>query len=569
MVYLRPSRVLLLGLSLSTSCVVGGSIQKNDLSLPADAQTNRDRVKDIFTTSYDAYKKYAFGHDDLKPLSKSFTDSRNGWGASIVDAMSTMWVMGLTDDLNEAIEFASKIDFSKSNTQDNVSVFESTIRYIGGLLSTYELTGNQNQALVDKAKQLADKLSQAWVGGSDIPYGHIDFASNTPAKANSNIAEAGTLTMEWWALSKYTGDPKYVQLAEKSAKRVANNNAPLPGLPGQVIDPSTGNPVGGYVTWGGGSDSYFEYLIKYPRLTNTDDDFWSNTWRTAVDSSINNLLSVSDVGNHVYLADYDSNGRLHHVGSHLACFHGGNWIMGGKLTNNDTIFNHGLDLVEACWNTYSSTATGIGPEAFAWKSSGDNGDFTGSNNPTALQEAFYVQHGFYPTSSYYILRPEVLESNFYAWRATGDSKYLDRAAQAISSFEKYLKVDEGFAGLTNVNDNSGNGTKVDDMESFWFAEVLKYLYLTFDDPKHVSLDEYVFNTEAHPFKAPSVKHNYGTGIDQNTPTPQPTETTPTTSTEDSEATAPTASQSVPSLTDSLGDGLGLGRNMAKLFRKDM
>ncbi|THV01974.1 seven-hairpin glycosidase [Dendrothele bispora CBS 962.96] len=564
MVYLRPSRVVLLGLSLSASSVLGGSIQKNDLSLPADAQTNRDRVKNIFTTSYNAYKDHAFGHDDYTPISKSFTDSRNGWGASIIDAMSTMWVMDLTDDLNEAIDFASKIDFSKSNTQDNVSVFESTIRYIGGLLSTYELTGKKNQALVDKAKQLADKLSQAWVGNSDIPYGHIDFTTNSPARDSSNIAEAGTLTMEWWALSKYTNDQKYTQLAEKSARQpVIDISCMLTGLPGQGIDPSTGNPVGGYVTWGGGSDSYFEYLIKYPRLTNTDDDFWTDMWSTAVDSSIKTLLSVSDVGNHLYLADYDSSRRIRHVGSHLACFYGGNWIMGGKLTNNETIVNYGLELVEGCWNTYSSTATGIGPESFAWKSSGPDGDYTGGSTPSAAQEAFYAQHGFYPTSSFYILRPEVLESNFYAWRATGDTKYLDRAAQAISSFEKYLKVDEGFAGLTNVDDNSANATKVDDMESFWFAEVLKYLYLTFDDPSHVSLDEYVFNTEAHPFQAPSAKEKYGTGVTPSSAPQQP-----------EQSSTPTVSDVGPAATTSpMPSSLGLGglgiRDAVKLFRKDL
>jgi len=48
-------------------------------------------------------------------------------------------------------------------------------------------------------------------------------------------------------LSKYTGNDTYRQLAEKSARRVATNPAPLPGLPAQGINPATGLPVGGYV----------------------------------------------------------------------------------------------------------------------------------------------------------------------------------------------------------------------------------------------------------------------------------------------------------------------------------
>jgi len=292
-----------------------------------------------------------------------------------------------------------------------------------------------------------------------------------------------------------------------SLRHIANLPAPLPGLAAQGINPATGAFVGGYVTWGGGSDSYFEYLIKYARLSNTSDALFTNTWLTAVDSSITTLLRTSTVGNHVYLADFDSSRTIRHVSSHLACFHGGNWIYGGKLLNNATIVNIGLQLVDACWNTYASTATGIGPEAFAFISA--DGNFTGGGTLSASQIDFNAKNGFYITSSPYILRPEVLESNFYAYRATGDNKYLARAASAVDSFNTFLKTSTGFAGLNDVNNR--RTSKIDDTESFWFAEVLKYLYLTFDDPEHISLDEYVFNTEAHPFMAPSAKSSYGTG----------------------------------------------------------
>ncbi|KAF9049291.1 seven-hairpin glycosidase [Hymenopellis radicata] len=88
-------------------------------------------------------------------------------------------------------------------------------------------------------------------------------------------------------------------------------------------------------------------------------------------------------------------------------------------------------------------------------------------------------------------------------------KYLDRAASAIDSFNKFLPATVAFAPINDVNDE--DSTKIDDMESFWFAEVLKYLYLTFDDPLHISLDNFVFNTEAHPFEAPPAKESYGSG----------------------------------------------------------
>jgi len=118
-------------------------------------------------------------------------------------------------------------------------------------------------------------------------------------------------------------------------------------------------------------------------------------------------------------------------------------------------------------------STGIGPEQFAFIST--DGGFTGGANPSTSQLNFNSQHGFYITAPDYVLRPEVLESNFYAWRVTGDTKYLDRAALAITKFEQHLKVQEtgGYAGLYDVDDT--NSQRVDDTESFWYAEVLKYL----------------------------------------------------------------------------------------------
>ncbi|KAF5311116.1 hypothetical protein D9619_007982 [Psilocybe cf. subviscida] len=496
---------------LSLSLCQSGSaylVQKPGLTVPSSDAQYKEQVKTMFRDSYAVYQKYAFGHDEVAPISGGFYDPRNGWGATIVDALSTMKVMGLDDLFTEGVKFASKIDFSKSPTSNNVSVFESSIRYIGGLLSAYELSGFAYPVLVEKSKQLADKLVYAWVGNNDVPYGFVDFSTNSPQQQVTNVAEAGSLTLEWATLSKYTKDDKYRKLAEKSALRIARNSLPLPGLPAQGLDPATGNPLGAYVTWGGGTDSYLEYLIKYPRLNSSVDATFVDSWRTAVTSSINTLMKKSIPGNHAYLADFDDYRNIKHIGSHLACFHGGNWLLGGKLLNNQTIVNAALDLVDACWNTYSSTATGIGPEQFAFVSS--DGSYTGGPSPSAADTAFNKAKGFYITASDYYLRPEVLESNFYAWRVTGDTKYLSRAADATKSFQMYLRDPSGgYGGFIDVNNQKA--ARIDDTTSFWFAEVLKYLYLTFDDPSRFSLDNYVFNTEAHPLMVSAAPNTFGTG----------------------------------------------------------
>ncbi|KAG2006822.1 mannosyl-oligosaccharide 1,2-alpha-mannosidase [Coprinopsis cinerea AmutBmut pab1-1] len=351
-------------------------------------------------------------------------------------------------------------------------------------------------------------MAYAWVGNNNIPHGFLNFTTNEPFIDRTNIAEAGTLLLEWSTLSKYTGNSTYEELTLRAQRHMASLPSPLPGLAPIWIDPDRGEWIGGYITWGGAGDSFYEYLIKYPRLSNTNDLLFADVWATAVDSSIKYLMKRSTVGNFTYLADYDSNRQVRNIGSHLACFHGGNWIYGGRLINNETIVNYGLDLVEGCWNTYNGTQTGIGPESFGYIS--DEGDYNGDGPITESQLSLYNRTGFYPRTAGYILRPEVLESNFYAWRATGDTKYLDRAVHAVEAFNKYLRVESGgYTGITDVNQLFG--PRYDYTESFWYAETLKYLYLTFDDPTHISVDEWVFNTEAHPFKAPPPKTTYSSG----------------------------------------------------------
>jgi mannosyl-oligosaccharide alpha-1,2-mannosidase len=483
-----------------------GPVQVPNLQLPASAAANQAAVKDIFLQSYDAYSKFAFGHDSLAPVSKGVIDDRNGWGATIADALGTMLLMGFDDLFDQALDFISKVNFNESNTPDPVDLFETTIRYVGGMISAYELSGKQHEILIQQAQQLADKMKSAWVKPNQtIPFGMVFFNNNSAINAVNNVAEAGTLDVEWSRLTLYTGDQLYTTLTEGSVRTIANQPTPFPGFPPQLINPVNNMFVDAFLTWGGGTDSYLEYLIKYARITNTDDNLFADTWHAAVDSSIKELLRTSTVGDHVYLADWNA-GEVLLEGSHLACFEGGNWILGGKLLNNETIVNIGLALADACWNTYASTTTGIGPETFAFIA--PNGNFT---QPDPQQLAFYQEHGFWVTTADYIQRPEVLETNFYAWRATGDTKYLDNAASAIQSFQKFLVAKEtnGYAGLNDVT-NPAAGLE-DDTESFWFAEVLKYLYLTFDDPQNISLDTHVFNTEGQVFEAPPAKAVYGSG----------------------------------------------------------
>lgn len=186
----------------------------------------------------------------------------------------------------------------------------------------------------------------------------------------------------------------------------------------------------------------------------------------------------------------------------MACFNGGNFILGGLTLDRQDYIDFGIQLVEGCHNTYIETVTGIGPEGFAWRDSKNTTD----NRPIPVnQSAFYQAAGFWITSSAYVLRPEVIESFYYAWRATGDSKYQDWAWDAFLAINATCSYEDiGFAGVTDVN-APGGAQKYDEQESFFFAEVMKYAYLIQAEeaewqvsPNHNNT--WVFNTEAHPFK---------------------------------------------------------------------
>ena len=123
-----------------------------------------DRIKEVFMKHWDGYKKYAWDHDELLPVSGSFKDPFAGWRATLVDTLDTLWIMGLKEEFEEAVNATSQIEF-KTTPRDSLPVFEVTIRYMGGLLAAYDISEHQYPVLLDKAKELGEVL----IGVFDTP----------------------------------------------------------------------------------------------------------------------------------------------------------------------------------------------------------------------------------------------------------------------------------------------------------------------------------------------------------------------------------------------------------------
>ncbi|KAL3420637.1 glycosyl hydrolase family 47 [Phlyctema vagabunda] len=470
-----------------------------------------DAVKEAFTFSWNGYEKYAFPNDELLPLTNNFSNSRNAWGASAVDALSTALVMQIPDIVDTIVNYIPTINYDNTSTQ--VSLFETTIRYLGydllkGPLSHLASNETNVDALLSQSVRLADNLAFAFDTSTGIPINNLYFdPPSTDNSTTNGLATVGTLVMEWVHLSDLTGDPTYGALAEKGESYLLDpkpaSSEPWPGLVGSEVDVNTGlftDAVGG---WVGGTDSFYEYLIKMYAYDTTRYASYKDRWILAADSSIAQLASnPSTRPDLTFLAMYNGT-QLIYESEHLACFDGGNFIFGGLILHEQKYIDFGLELVNGCHDTYTSTLTGIGPEVFNWVTNTTAANDTVNPQPPANQTAFYEKAGFYITNSNYVLRPEVIESFYYAYRATGDQVYREWAWNAFVAINATCRAGSGFAGLKDVNADPPGLRNF--QESFWFAEVLKYSYLIHSEDavwqvEHNGVNEFVFNTEAHPFK---------------------------------------------------------------------
>ncbi|GAM91341.1 hypothetical protein ANO11243_093900 [Dothideomycetidae sp. 11243] len=476
-----------------------------------DNDARLEVIKAAFRTGWTGYEKYAWGADELLPVSNGNSNEFGGWGATPIDALSTAIIMNMPDVVEKILAFVPTIQFDKKSAK-SVSLFESTIRFIGGLLSAYDLLQEPASAALVKDKQsvdnlltqavhLANNMSYAFNTPSGVPLGKLFLNTKTIERGldRNSIAGIGTLVLEWCRLSDLTGNSTYAQLTQKAQSYLLDpqpaSAQPFPGLVGKKVNVTDGKFLDATGGWGGSADSFYEYLIKMYIYDKKRFSIYKDRWILAADSTITHLTSHPKHHPELtFVADFDHT-RLLLQGSHLACFHGGNFILGGMVLDSKKYIDYGLELVASCRHTYELTATGIGPDGFAW-------DYP---VPTFLQQ-LHNQTGFYITGPEYALRPEVLESYYYAYVATGDPKYREWSWEGISAILNVTRVGSGYSHITNVNAADG-GSFANVQESFFFAEVLKYAYLIHapsQDAKYQvkkgKKQSYVFNTEAHPLR---------------------------------------------------------------------
>lgn len=176
-------------------------------------EKRQNKVKEEFLKSWSGYKKYAWGHDELSPVSAQYRDPFCGWAATLVDGLDTLWIMGLYEEFEEVVRAVEKIDFTTTPRME-IPVFETTIRYLGGLLAAFDVSEGKFQVLLDKATELAEILMGAFDTPNRMPILHYrwkpSFASQPHrASPRSNLAELGSLSLEFTRLAQLTGEQRY------------------------------------------------------------------------------------------------------------------------------------------------------------------------------------------------------------------------------------------------------------------------------------------------------------------------------------------------------------------------
>ncbi|KAJ2790518.1 hypothetical protein H4R20_007003, partial [Coemansia guatemalensis] len=249
-------------------------------------------VKSGFLYAWDGYKKYAYGADEIDVLKRKPKTTRNGWGATLVDSLDVLWLMGLKEEFYRARDFVAGIDFHNDGGQ-LAKVFETNIRYVGGLLSAYELSGDS--VFLEKAVELADLLMPAFDTPLGLPWQMLNIttgegSSETPGTTLTNLAELGTYQMEFFRLSQLTRNATYHEAAQNAITVMLRLNPPgggpeptytIPGMYPIDFDMMTGKFAGSAAYWGGGGDSFYEYLIKTWVLSDCmlqrDLDLWTES----------------------------------------------------------------------------------------------------------------------------------------------------------------------------------------------------------------------------------------------------------------------------------------------------
>nr|CAI5864326.1 unnamed protein product [Callosobruchus analis] len=362
-----------------------------------------------FKHAWKGYKKFAWGHDHLKPITESYEDWF-GLGLSIVDSLDTIFIMGLKEEYREARDWVDKhLHF---NINRDVNLFEVTIRVLGGLLSIYHFS--KDEMFLTKAIDLGDRLLPCFESDSGIPFSDINLftrKAHAPKwSPDSSTSEVTTIQLEFRDLSSASGDPKYENAADKVSRHV-HKLEKLDGLVPIFINANSGQ-FRSYatITLGARGDSYYEYLLKQWIQTGKAIDFLKNDYVESVYGIEKHLVRRTVPNGFLFVGELLTGGKdFKPKMDHLTCYLPGTLMLGAHNGLPSSHSKLAEELLTTCYQTYAQQPTFLAPEITYFNIQGEN-----SND-------MYVK----TNDAHNLLRPEFIESLWYMYQFTGNTTYQD------------------------------------------------------------------------------------------------------------------------------------------------
>ena len=457
--------------------------------------SRRDQVVAAIAHAFDGYAAHAWGQDELRPLSRSGKNTFCGTGATIVDSLSTLWLANLTERFNKAADWALSRDYA--HTLNGCNLFETNIRVVGGLLSAGALSGRPE--FFRQAEVVVKQMLPSFNTPSGLP------CNNFPGGADcstANLAEVGTLSLEFVYLSHVTEDPTYARAAERVARSLAlarnGSSCELTGLYASNLNTHDGSALGCSGSVGGGADSWYEYMIKLYLLTNSHDSFdsYRRMWEAHTEGALKYLVRCSEHG-HLFVTTFPGGSTL----EHLACYFPGNLMLGDHARFHKVA----AGLTESCAALYTGTRSHLGADGASWSSPREGA--TCSHAPKKHTD-LAATGDMSISSPSNLQRPEVVEALFHMWHYGGGDDYWREIGWGIfQAMDANTRVPEaGYASVVSVD---AEPVVLDDIQqSFFIAEELKYMLLLFSEKNQaLDMDAWVLNTEAHPLPRFTPRYN--------------------------------------------------------------
>lgn len=502
-------------------------------------QSNRQsEVKEAFQRCWSSYRSMAWLADGLTPLSGLPRNDMGGWGATLIDNLDTMWIMGMRHEFEQAVAAVANISFEDTLSPE-VNTHEVNLRILGGLLSAYDLS--HESILIEKAIEVGNMLYAAFDTPNRMPIIHWDLhkaarQEEQHAEEVASASELGSSILEFTRLSQITSDPKYFDAAHQIMTKIAQHQdqTKLAGMLPVTINPRGEDFDGDLFTMGAEVDSLYKSLPKAFALLGGNIPIYRTMYDKLTHAAASHsLFRPLNADNEDFLlsgsvrVSTTQNGKmktkLEPQVHHRSCFAGGLFAMGGRLFDIPAHRQIANKLFDGCIWAHKIMPMGIMPELLevvpcvsqrscpwnkwfwrqeVWKKANNK---PGSDLSVNV-DAFIKDHGL-PNGvisildTRYNLRPEMIESMLVLYRTTAREDLLDIAWELFQNIQNSSRVDNGNAAIVDVTAGP-NPIHTDLMDGSWMSQTLKYFYLIFSSPDLLSLNDYIFTSGGHPLRIP-------------------------------------------------------------------